>query len=355
MMARRDRGDPLEIKDYVGALAGKGRIVAAVAIIVGFLAVVVFILEPQHYSAKATVVIPTPPSTTTSALAAVSQAYADFAGALGTDVVAEKVAADVGVPKSAVKGHVSATREAGSAIAEVTYSGTDKDHATLIAQMASQDALEVIISARLAPLDEQVSLAQSAYDTTISLYQQFVSDTGIVNGTQYFRQQSNHLINLNNLLGTASKNGDQAEITRLEGLITEKKTTLSQQVADYQRLIATRESALEALQGAQSNELSEKGLLDSVTAGGQVKPSTNPSSAPRLSGLIKAVVPAVVVASGLAILVIVLLEVVGPVRLPSRRRAGDGGSNAEVDDVDDGEVERLEESGDPKRNVGSTA
>jgi uncharacterized protein involved in exopolysaccharide biosynthesis len=340
MMARHDRGEPLEIKDYVGALVGRGRIVAAVAIVAGFLAVVVYILQPQRYSSTATVVIPVPPSTTTSAIAAVSEGYADFSGALSTDVVAERAAADAGVPTSTVKGHLSATRLSSGSVAEVTYNGSDKDHAESIAKAGAQEALAIVVAARLDPLDQQMALALTAYTDANDQYRTFIQDSGVYN-EQYFIQQQRRIISLQDQLGAAQAAGHTAMASDLQAKIAAKNATISQNRATFDQLTAIRQSALESYTAAQQQELSEKGLLESAKAGGQVSASA-PKGASRLAGLIKAVVPAVVVATGLAIALIVLLEVVGPVRLPGR-----GPSPGEPEVAEDGsEEERPGAEGD---------
>jgi hypothetical protein len=322
MMTRRDRGGSLEIKEYVGALAGKGRIVAAVAIVAGFFAVVVFIFQPQKYRATATVSIPQPPTTTTSAIATASQAYADFNGALSSQEVAENTAKAVGVPVSDVAGHLSSSRLEGSSFAEVTYTGTNRDLASQIVQEASQAALEVVANARVAPLLQQQTLAQNAYDSATEQFTQFVHDTGITNRDDpLLRQQKKRILKVQNDLNNARRDGE--DTTELEADLEEVQTKVAQESADLARVEALQNTALETLQGAQAAYLTEKGILDSVTAGSLVSAS-DATSAPRLPGLIKAVVPAVVVATGLAIAMIVLLEVVGPVRLPTRRRGEPG-------------------------------
>jgi hypothetical protein len=308
----------LEIKDYVKALEGKGRIVAAVAILAGFLAAVIFIFEPQPYHATASVALPIPPSTTTSAIAAVSEAYADFSGAITTDVVAQRAATDVGVPASEVKGHVEVTRLAGGNVAEVTYTGTDRDHASQIAAEASKEALALIVSARLAPLEQQLTLAQQAVDDANTEFQQFVSTEGVLTD-RYFTKKQNEIDDLRNRINNARVNGQTQLADDLQVQFEEKNAKIGTQIAEFNRLTTTRNSANEAYSNAQAAELAEKGLLDSVQLGGQI-PVSDPTGSSRLTGLIKAVVPAVVVATGLAIALIVLLEVVGPARLPTRQR-----------------------------------
>jgi hypothetical protein len=308
----------LEIKDYVRALEGKGRIVAAVAILAGFLAAVIFIFEPQPYHATASVALPIPPSTTTSAIAAVSEAYADFSGAITTDVVAQRAATDVGVPASEVKGHVEVTRLAGGNVAEVTYTGTDRDHASQIAAEASKEALALIVSARLAPLEQQLTLAQQAVDDANTEFQQFVSTEGVLTD-RYFTKKQNEIDDLRNRINNARVNGQTQLADDLQVQFEEKNAKIGTQIAEFNRLTTTRNSANEAYSNAQAAELAEKGLLDSVQLGGQI-PVSDPTGSSRLTGLIKAVVPAVVVATGLAIALIVLLEVVGPARLPTRQR-----------------------------------
>jgi hypothetical protein len=326
----------LEIKDYVGALAGKGRIVVAVAILAGFLAAVIFIFEPQPYRATASVPLPVPPSTTTSALAAVSEAYADFGGAVTTDVVAQRAAATAGVPVSEVRGHVEVSRLAGGSVAEVTYVGTDREHASQIASEASKEALALIVSARLAPLDQQLQLAQTAYDDANSQYQQFVSDTLILNPTKYFNTWQQRFISLSDQIGHLQASGEDAQAAQLQDRLDTKKAQISEQAADYNRIIAVRDSSKEALAEANQAEQAEKGLLLAVQNGGQISVS-DPAGSSRLTGLIKAVVPAVVVATGLAIALIVLLEVVGPARRPSRQRPARPGRHAPDDQAARGE------------------
>jgi hypothetical protein len=308
----------LEIKDYVKALEGKGRIVAAVAILAGFLAAVIFIFEPQPYHATASVALPIPPSTTTSAIAAVSEAYADFSGAITTDVVAQRAATDVGVPASEVKGHVEVTRLAGGNVAEVTYTGTDRDHASQIAAEASKEALALIVSARLAPLEQQLTLAQQAVEEANTEFEQFVSTEGVLTD-RYFTKKQNEIDDLRNRINNARAKGQTQLADDLQVQFEEKNAKIGTQIAEFNRLTTTRNSANEAYSNAQAAELAEKGLLDSVQLGGQI-PVSDPTGSSRLTGLIKAVVPAVVVATGLAIALIVLLEVVGPARLPTRQR-----------------------------------
>lgn len=316
----------MEIKEYVGALAGKGRIVAAVAIIAGFFAVVVFIFQPQKYKANATVAIPQPPSTTTSAIATSSQAYADFNGALSSHEVAEKAADAVGVPVSDVSGHLSSSRLEGSSFAEVTYTGTNRDLAPQIAEEASQAALEVVIASRVGPLQQQQTLAQNQVNDASDQYEQFVNDTGLTSkDDQVFRQQQLRIVNLGNQIGAAKADGDDALAAERQTSLDDLQAKVAQESADLARILALQETAQETLAGAEAAYITEQGILNSVTDGSQVSVS-DATSAPRLPGLMKAVVPAVVVATGLAIALIVLLEVVGPVRLPARRRGEAVGS-----------------------------
>jgi Chain length determinant protein len=330
MMARHDRGKPLEIKEYVGALAGRGRIVAAVAIVVGFLAVVLFILQPQRYKATATVVIPTPASTTTSAIAAVSQSYADFSGALSSQEVAEKTATAIGVPVSDVKGHLSSSRLAGSRLAEVTYTGTNRDQAPRIAQAASQAALEIVASADLAALDQQQQLAKKDLDDVTAELQQFIQDTGVADpGDPIIHAQKARIVALGNKVGAATAAGDDTGATAWQAKQDALQAKVAQELADLSRITTLRQTALESYSAAQAAFLTQQGLVNSMNTGSQVSVS-DPTGAPRLAGLIKSVVPAVVVASGLAIAMIVLFEVVGPIRRQAAPDEGAGGDDKGV-------------------------
>jgi subunit length determinant Wzz-like protein len=347
------RGKPLEIKDYVGALAGRGRIVAAVAIIVGFLAVVVYILQPQRYKATATIVIPANSSTSTSALAAVSQAYSDFTGALASDQVAQQVATKVGVPASSVKGHLSASRQSGSSVAEVTYTGTNRDQASAIVREGSTDAILLIAQARLAPLNAQVTAAQKNYDDVYLQYKTFLSQTGILNQDRYFARQQAQIINTKNELGSAQAAGDTKRASDLQARLTALQTKAAEEQSTASRIKAEIGSALETLSASQSEALTAQGLVDSISNGGQVS-VTDPTAAPRLSGLIKAVVPAVVVAAGLAIALIVLLDVVGPARPAKRRSPDDAGPAPDQrppSDDDEPEEPQRDPAGRPLRTT----
>jgi hypothetical protein len=193
-----------------------------------------------------------------------------------------------------------------------------------------------------------LTLATSAYETANDAYQAFVQETGIYN-EQYFARQQLRIIHLQDELGNAQANGDTAGAEDAQAKIDAKNATISQYRADFDRLTSTRQSALEAYTIAQQAELSEKGLLESARAGGQVSASAEPTGASRLTGLIKAVVPAVVVATGLAIAMIVLLEVVGPVRLPTRGSRGHGDEGEEGDEGKGSETAEQEpESKEPE-------
>src|SRR5262245_46306751 len=261
MMARHDRGKPLEIKEYVGALAGRGRIVAAVAIVVGFLAVVLFILQPQRYKATATIVIPTPASSTTSAIAAVSQSYADFSGALSSQEVAEKAATAVGVPVSDVKGHLSSSRLAGSRLAEVTYTGTNRDLAPQIAKAASQAALEIVASADLAALDQQQQLAKKDVDDVTTELQQFIQDTGVSDpGDPLIRAQKARIVILGNRAGAAQAAGDDAGAAAWQAKQAAVQEKVAQELAGLSRITSLKETALESYAAAQAAFLTQSGL-----------------------------------------------------------------------------------------------
>ena len=154
-----------------------------------------------------------------------------------------------------------------------------------------------------------------------------------------------------------SANSETQRAADLQQSIDTLNAKVSQERADFDRLTTTRQAASEALKGAQQAELSEKALLDAVRTGGPggLVEGSEASSAPRLPGLIKAVVPAVVVATGLAIAMIVLLEVVGPVRLPARGRStaadrGDGGSRGHEQGGSEAAADEDDEDEEPERD-----
>ena len=310
----------MEIAEYARLVARRARLVVAIVVVAAVVAVLVFLLRPRTYAASTSVVVPVPPGS--SLIASVSQSVSDFEAALSTDSVSGRVASATGVSASDVSGGLSSERLGPSGVVQVRFEYTDPDLAERVAFDASREALILLLRARLAPYEEQLSLAEAQADAAWESYLSFLDDNSLVVPNIVFAQEENEMQDLRNRIGAALTAGDDALAQELQARLDAKAERLVPQSAEYDRISSEQQRSSEALAGAQIAYNAAAGALESVeradpgTGGGGIS-ATDAVRVSRRSVFLRTVVPTVVIATALAIVLVVLLEVL-PVGVPAR-------------------------------------
>ena len=310
----------MEIAEYVRLIARRSRFVAFVAIAAAVAATLLFLTSPRTYVATTTVLVPTPPGST-SLFASVSQSVSDFEAAVSTDGVASQVASDVGLPPDDVAGVVEAERLSGSGVVELRYEHRDPEVAEQVVEGMSREALLLLLEARLEPFAAQLEIAQNQYDDAQADYDGFLNETGFINPEQVFLQEENEAQDLRNQIGAAITAGDDELAAALQERLDEKTARNAPLAAEFQAIQNAQRRTDEALSAAQVANDQALGALESVEEGssGAISPS-DAVAVSRTQTFVRTVVPTIVIATILAIGLVVLLEIVPARRSPIRAR-----------------------------------
>ena len=264
----------MEIAEYVRLIARRSRFVAFVAIAAAVAATLLFLTSPRTYVATTTVLVPTPPGST-SLFASVSQSVSDFEAAVSTDGVASQVASDMGLPPDDVVGVVEAERLSGSGVVELRYEHRDPELAEQVVEGVSREALILLLGARLEPFAAQLEIAQNQYDDAQADYDGFLSETGFINPEQVFLQEENEAQDLRNQIGAAITAGDDELAEDLQERLDEKTARNAPLAAEFQSIQNAQRRTDEALGAAQVANDQALGAFESVEEGssGAISPS----------------------------------------------------------------------------------
>ena len=313
----------MEIRDYANAVFRRSRFVAIVATVAVVIALLIFVLSPRKYQATATVVVPGPSPTTTSLIAGVEQSVSDFQGAIGSDAVAAQVAEATGVSKGTIKAGLSFSRLSSSGVGEVTFTGNDPGLAQRVVEAASDAALLLLVEPDAAALEEQQQQAEDTYAQAQTAMRSFAETTNIFDAREYFRLQTDRLIDLQDQLGVATAQGDTSLASQLQDRITTRRQQVAEQQSDYDRLSAAVQNAEELVTTSQQDAATAQALVASVQSEGKRVNVSEATSVPRFRTLLQILLPTLLIATALAIGLIVLLEIVGMPRRTTSQRVRD--------------------------------
>ena len=310
----------MEIADYVRLIARRSRFVGIVAVAAAVVATLLFLTRPRTYVATTTIIVPTPPGST-SLFAAVSQSVSDFQAAVASGSVASQVASDLGVPLGDLAGAVEAERVSDSGVVELRFEYGDREVAEQVVESVSRGALILLLEARLEPFAAQLEIAQGQYDDAQEEYNAFLEENGFVNPELFFQQEENEAQDLRNQIGAALTQGDVELAEALQERLEEKTARNAPLAAEFQAIQSAQRRTDTALSAAQVANDQALGALESIEEG-----SSGAISAAKAVGVsrtqtfAKTVVPAIVIATILAIVLVVLLEIVPARRSPIRAR-----------------------------------
>jgi hypothetical protein len=307
------------------------------------IALALFFIEPQQYRATADVVVPVQATTTGSRIAVVEQAVADFEGALRSSIVAQRVAKLTGAPMNEVAAHIETEQLFGASVVEVGYSASDPDAAEQVVAAASRESLVVLLEAQIGPIRQLRELAQETSDRLDQQYLEFLTRTGILDPQLVFKAQTKRMIQLEDEMNAAIAEGDDARAADLQEELEQRREKWTPLLAEYESLQQARFRANQSRSEAESAYTTAAAALDAAKEGSS---TTVAAAVPvaRVPQLVRRLLTVVVLATGLAIALIVLLELTAgraaTVKDPRMMPGGEGGEPPLEEPVERRTVER---------------
>lgn len=279
-------------------------LVAAGALLVSSLVYLVF--RPRAYVATAAVVVPVPP--TAAVIPATTQAVADLVSVVDSRVLAARVAARLRLDAGEVLGSLDAGRVGAGGLVEVRFEHRDPTIAERGAVEAAREALTMLAQARLAPYEERLRLAEEGYDEATSAVRAFLVRFGSIQPQADFDRVSALIGDLRERADAARNEGDVERAEELEGRIGTLTERWAPLVVEWQELSATRSRAQRQLESAQSEYAVVRAVLSAAATGTDPVMGSPAVAVGRGRAFIRSVLPIVVLATALAILLVVGVE-----------------------------------------------
>jgi hypothetical protein len=316
MTAPDGRTDPIELERYFDAIRRQRKLVLTAVVAAAIITLIMFLLQPRQYRATAAVVVPVP-AEVGSRIAAVGQSVSDFEGALRSGVVAQRTSRVTGEPSVRILSALDTQQLFGGSLVEVAYTTSDPEIAEDVAELASRQALVVLLTAQLAPFEEARQSAQETAQNFQRDYEEFLERTGMVNPDQYFEKQQNRLIRLTDEIGLAEAQGDEELAERLTEQLENKQAAITPLRVEWTTLEEGRTRAALILSEVESAYSTANASLEAAREGRSVDVS-DATAIPRAAQLLRQLLVVVVLSTALAIGLIVLLELVSMPRRPVR-------------------------------------
>jgi Chain length determinant protein len=324
MTTLNPRRQPIELTRSLDALRRNGRLVLAAVVLAAIITSLIFLLEPRQYRATADVVVPVP-AQQGSRIAAVGQSVSDLEGALRSLVVAQRVSNETGEPIGRVTDGLDSEQLFGGTLVEVSYATSDPEIAESVAELASREALVVLLTAQLAPFEQQRDVAAATAVRFQREYEAFLNRTGMLNPEQVFETQTKRIIELQDEIGQATATGDLELARQLRDQLQERKDRYTPLRVEYTFLQESRSRANAVLTEADAAFVAADAALDAAESGGSVQTS-DAVAVPRAAQLFRRLLVVVVLVTALAIGAIVLLELTAGARPSGAARARGVGS-----------------------------
>ena len=237
----------MEIRDYLRAIRRWLWLPIVVPLVAALITGGVLEMQPSHYEANATVIVPAVSAKGFSTSAA-AQYVATFKDVLVSSPVVNKVAAENHVPTSDLVNGLSATTvTASSNIIHITYIGLKGQNTTGIVDDASILTLDTVAEPELVQAQNAVSAAQVQLQQANAAINNFNTTTGNILPQQQFTSQQQELDTLLLELQQANLAGDTTHATALQSIITQREqqlATLAGQVNQYTALSDARQAAI---------------------------------------------------------------------------------------------------------------
>ncbi len=294
---------------YLRVVARRWWIVAAIAGIAAILASLVYLgVRPRTYVATVSVVVPVPP--TSSVIPATAQAVADLDAVISSYPLAARVAAQLGLSAGAVQRGLDAARVGGGALLEVRFESSDPAVAERGAALAAREGLAILAEARLAPFEQRLRLAEQAYASATQAVRDYLERFGNIQPQAEFDQVSVRLLELRDRADEALARGDDGQANALDSRIQALTERWSPLIVEWQELSAARSRAQRQLEGAQLDEAAARSALEAAMTDGNGVVTSAAVPVSRTAVFVRSVVPIVVLATVLAILFVVGMELV---------------------------------------------
>lgn len=297
----------MELAGYLRIVAKRWRVVVAVAVGALFVASLVYVVfRPRTYVATAAVVVPVPP--TAAVIPATTQAVADLDSVVGSRVLAARVASRLRLDPGEVLGALDAARVGTGAIVEVRFEHRDPTLAERGAVEAAREALTMLAQARLAPYEERLRLAEEAYRAATDAVRAFLVRFGSIQPQADFDRISGLIGDLRERADAARDEGDEARAEELEGRIAAITERWAPLVVEWQELSAARGRAQRQLESAQAEEAAVRAVLSAAASGTDPVMGSPAVAVSRTRAFVRSVLPIVVLATALAILLVIGVE-----------------------------------------------
>jgi len=302
---------PLDLPEVLAALLRRWPVLVAVPLIAAGVTAGLYVGRPADYRSTATVVVPTASQGQATAPVFVAQAVSNFEGALRSDAVVHETSRATGVPAADVAKGLSVEQNGTSQLVEVSYTGRAPQTVSNVVDTAGQKALGLVVGGSLTSAEHQLDLANQAYADAEQKLSDFMTEHGTILPGQTFRRLNLRLLHLHDELGHAQAEGNDAEVSRLEAVITQKQTDLTNETIEYQRLVVDKQRAIDGLKAADEQVFAAKSFVATAESGSAISASP-PLEVSRSSQLARRLVAVLVVALGLAIVFVVVLEFAVP-------------------------------------------
>lgn len=247
------------------------------------------------------------PEITGSRIAAVSQNVSDFEGALRSNVVAQRVASETGLPAQRIQSGVGTEQLAAGAVVEVSFTSSDRFAARAVVDAVSTQALRVLMEAKLAPIEQAHTRAVTALETVRQEYQDFLTENEISDPDEFFAQQARIAQDYLEAIQAAEAEGNTDRATELRAERAGFMAGLAPLQVEYRVLQQTLTSAVQFEREANAQLVSAEAAVEAVQDEGTV-PVSDPVPVPRLGLILRRLLVAVVVATSLGIGLVILLE-----------------------------------------------
>jgi hypothetical protein len=301
----------MEIKDYLKTLGRRIWIPLIVPVLAGGVAFSIASGAPESYAAKATVTL----GGLQSGPVAAKQLVDDFSAAVRSEKVQDEAAAETGVPRSAIKGHVTVSQVTNGTIMTASFktSATYRDRAPEVIKAVAQGAVSLTLRSPVGVGEESVKTARESYDTAQGALAEFSQKSGVPPEDLYQGVQT-ELLQLRIRYEEAAADNNTGQVEYYRKAIKAREDRLNQlgpDVERYRSLKAARDKALAKLSTAEDTLDQASGRLAAARSDSIVSVSDKANEVPKASSVMRATVAAVGGGIVIALALLVALEMLG--------------------------------------------
>ena len=306
----------MEIADYLRVIWRRLWILVLVPLLAGGTVATLVLKAPAKYRATATVAAPAligGPSNQYSGSNGPKAFVANFAAAVTSSRILDRVAEETRVPEPRVSGGLVAAPIGDSSLIEVTYQTTVRDEAGLVARAAAADTIGFLFSTQVTLAEHTVSEAAKAVAEADGKLNAFYQSTGMVLPDKAYEIKAQQLANLQQQQAQSQAEGLLTAAATLAATVRDKQAelqALGPKVAAYQSLLDRKRQASGQLDLMQQG-LDQARAQYSAADPAEVVTLGDTMQASRLMELMRKGLPAVGAGLFLAVGLVLLLELLG--------------------------------------------